>query len=293
MIYLLKHTSTYHYSGSVASSQQLLRLTPRTTAYQSCDEESVTIGPAPSERATYLDYFGNLIQFAKISEPHDKLVVTATSRVTVNQDARLLPDRGLSWEAIRDELPSDRTPEGIYAYQYVYESPKVPVLAELAAYARPSFAPGRPLIEACADLNERIFQDFEYDPASTTISTPVTEVLGQRAGVCQDFAHLMISALRSLGLAARYVSGYVRPYASGSDKENRGAADSHAWLSVFAGDIGWIDFDPTNRTRPGHLKTDHITLAWGRDYTDVAPIKGVTLGGGGHTIDVKVNIDEA
>lgn len=314
MIYQLTHTSIYQYSGSVARSQQLLHLTPRATPSQHCDKQQITIDPAPTEQADYEDYFGNPTRFANVDELHDTLVVTARSRINVNQDQRLLPDPGPTWEHVRDSLPNDRTEEGLYAYQFVYESPMVPVNPLLRDYALPSFTPGRPIIEACTDLNERIYHEFEYDPTSTTISTPVTQVLEQRAGVCQDFAHLMISALRSLGLAARYVSGYVRPLTSSTlphadaeptksakrlvpepsqPEENRGGAASHAWISVFAGDVGWIDFDPTNRARPGHLKTDHITLAWGRDYSDVAPIKGVTLGGGAHTITVQVEIEEA
>ncbi|MEM9021874.1 MAG: transglutaminase family protein [Planctomycetota bacterium] len=315
MIYQLTHTSTYAYSGRVARSHQLLRLTPRTTTLQHCAKQQISIEPAPSEQNDYADYFGNPTRYANVDALHETLVVTATSRVSVDQDLRLLPDPGPTWERVRDALPHDRTAEGLYAYQFVYESPMVPVHPRLREFALASFPPSRPLLEACSDLNQRIFHEFDYDPASTTISTPVTQVLEQKSGVCQDYAHLMISCLRSLGLAARYVSGYVRPISSAiaapdpqavaglspqhpssapdQDYENRGASASHAWLSVYAVDAGWIDFDPTNQARPGHLKTDHITLAWGRDYTDVAPIKGVSLGGGAHTISVEVEIKEA
>ncbi len=290
MIYDLTHTTTYTYAAPVARSQHLLRLEPRTTATQRCLDLRLDIHPEPSERHAYADYFGNATVYANLDQPHDKLVVTARGRINVEGDSRLLPEPGPAWEAVRDRAAADRSPEGLDVYQYVFDSPMAAASDALRAYAETSFKPQRPLLEAVEDLNRRIFSEFTYDPTATTIATPVAEALAQRAGVCQDFAHVMIGVLRAMGLPARYMSGYIRPDTGDDEPSVRGAGASHAWVAVYLPEVGWVEYDPTNHAMPSRMRTDHITLAWGRDYSDVAPIEGVALGGGQHSVAVEVDV---
>jgi transglutaminase-like putative cysteine protease len=187
-----------------------------------------------------------------------------------------------AWEAVRDLLALPLEADSIAASEFIFDSPYISALPELREYARPTFAPGRPLLSALEDLTRRIHDEFAYQPQSTSIDTPLLEVLRNRRGVCQDFAHVMIGCLRSLGLAARYVSGYIR-----SDSRFQGAAASHAWVQVFDPANGWLSFDPTNNMMPSD---SHITLAWGRDYGDVTPVKGLTRGGGGQSVEVEVEV---
>jgi transglutaminase-like putative cysteine protease len=188
---------------------------------------------------------------------------------------------------VRDRFALGQPPWWLEARQFVYESPHVPITKALADYAAPSFSPGRPWLAAVLDLTARVFSQFQYDPTATTVNTPVAQVLQNRRGVCQDFAHLQIGCLRSLGLPARYVSGYLLTAPPAGQQRLVGADASHAWLSAFCPELGWIDFDPTNNQIP---TTKHITLAWGRDYSDVCPIKGVLVGGGQHRMRVAVDV---
>ena len=189
----------------------------------------------------------------------------------------------VAWEAVRDELAAHARPETLEAFEFVFDSPFVTAGAELAAYAGPSFPAGRGLLDGVDDLAHRIHTEFTYEPNATTIDTPLLDSLKARRGVCQDFSHVMIGALRSLHLAARYVSGYLR-----SGTEYQGAEASHAWVSVYLPGTGWVDVDPTNDIRPG---TGHVTLGWGRDYGDVTPVKGIALGGGQQRVDVEVRVE--
>jgi transglutaminase-like putative cysteine protease len=216
-----------------------------------------------------------------IQERHDRFSTVATSRVRVEPREEIVDDL-TPWEAAKAALAEHVAPASLEAFEFVFDSPFVQAHPELAEYAHPSFAAGRPLVEAVSELSHRIHTEFAYEPASTSIDTPMLDALKMKRGVCQDFSHVMIGALRSLGLAARYVSGYLR---SGSD--HQGAEASHAWVGVFLPGAGWIDFDPTNDVRPG---LDHVTLAWGRDYGDVTPMKGVALGGGNQLVDVEVRV---
>ncbi len=233
------------------------------------------------------DFFGNRATYFTIEEPHDELKVKAVSRVAVAPAAPPDPAATPPWEAALASLELDRSPQGLEARQFVFDSPYVRASADLAHYAAPSFPPGRPLLDAALDLMRRIHADFRYDPRATTLSTPLREVLALRRGVCQDFAHLQIGCLRSLGLAARYVSGYLRTTPPPGRPRLVGADASHAWLSVWCPGFGWIDLDPTNAQIPSE---GHILLAWGRDYDDVSPIKGVNLGGGRHSMTVEVDV---
>ena len=189
---------------------------------------------------------------------------------------------GIPWETVRDQLAAPADDESLAASEFIFESPYVQVVKPVAEYARSSFTPGRPVVDAVRELNHRIHSEFIYKPESTSIEVPLQELMEKRHGVCQDFAHVMIGGLRSLCLAARYVSGYLR---SGADVQ--GAEASHAWVSVWVPGAGWVDFDPTNDVMPGE---GHVTVGWGRDFGDVTPVKGVALGGGGQTVEVEVHV---
>jgi transglutaminase-like putative cysteine protease len=282
MLYRARHTTLYRYQAPVSQCLSEMRLTPRALPWQSVVERTIVTEPAPASVDERKDYFGNAVSLMSILEHHDRFTTVATS--IVNVDARpAAPASSAEWEEVRDEVAALRTADAIEAIEFAFDSPFVKAGAELRAFAAESFVAGRPLLTAVTDLSHRIHKQFTYRPTVTTVDTPVLETLRTRRGVCQDFAHVMIGALRSLGLPVRYVSGYLR---SGANYE--GAEASHAWVSVFLPEFGWIDFDPTNDVMPG---AGHITLAWGRDYGDVAPVIGVALGGGKQLVEVKVRVD--
>jgi transglutaminase-like putative cysteine protease len=291
MIYRVQHVTTYLYSQPVSMCHTEAHLTPRDRPEQSLVSSELAVDPPPDGITTYRDYFGNDVTFFTVQQPHEKLVVTAESLVEVRAMPQPAPQQSTAWERVGQLLRGHRTPETLDALQYVFESPFVKPSESLAAYARDSFSTGRPIVEAALDLAQRMHREFKYDQTATTIATPIEEVLAHREGVCQDFAHVMIGCLRSLGLPARYVSGYLRTRVKDADPALVGADASHAWVSVYCGGLGWLDFDPTNNALPsGH----HVTLAWGRDYDDVSPVKGVILGGGDEqTIQVAVNVRPA
>jgi transglutaminase-like putative cysteine protease len=281
MRYRARHTTLYRYDATVSQCQSEVRLTPRALPWQSLIESRIQATPGPASTEAHKDYFGNDVTTFTILESHDRFVVEATSVVEVQP--RPTPSGDIPWEESRQELSRHARPDTLEAFEYVFDSPFVAAAAELATYARPSFAEGRGLIDAIDDLSHRIHSDFKYEPNATAIDTPLLETFKTRRGVCQDFSHVMIGALRSLGLSARYVSGYLR---SGADYQ--GAEASHAWVSVYVPGSGWVDVDPTNDVRPG---TGHVTLGWGRDYGDVTPVKGIALGGGQQLVEVEVRVD--
>lgn len=285
MIYQVRHTTTYAYTGTVSICHNRVVLRPRDSAQQACIAHELTVSPVPAVRSQYLDCFGNTVAFFAIQEPHRVLTVTATSTVEVT--AVPPPDHTPAWDAVRDALRQERSAAVLDAYQYLFESPQIPYSARLRRYALASFPPGRPLLDAVCDLTNRIYNDFAYDPRATSVSTPLRHVLRMRRGVCQDFAHVQIGCLRALGLAARYVSGYLVTTPPPGQPRLVGADASHAWVSVYCPGYGWLDTDPTNNLLPADR---HITVAWGRDYSDVSPIKGVFLGGGQHTMQVAVDV---
>jgi transglutaminase-like putative cysteine protease len=289
MTYRIRHVTEYRYPEPVSLCHNETRLTPRTTARQRCLLASVTCDPAPSYRSEREDFFGNRVGFVTIDRPHTVFRVMAESRVEMLPAEQGLDfTREVAWDEVRERLATDFSGAVLEVRPYRLESPRVPALAALAAYARPSFTPGRPLREAVVDLMARIHREFEYDPAFTTVTTPLHTVLEHRRGVCQDFAHLAIGCLRAMGLAARYVSGYLETLPPPGQKRLQGADASHAWFSVFDPEGGWLDFDPTNNVVPMER---HITLAWGRDYTDVSPLRGVLFGGGeAHGLTVAVDV---
>jgi transglutaminase-like putative cysteine protease len=192
-----------------------------------------------------------------------------------------------AWEKVRDALPLNRTEAGLAEYQFCFPSPRIPRLRELADYGRQSFTAGRPIVEAIRDLTHRINTDFTYDPTATTVNTPIDQAFQQRRGVCQDLAHVMLGCLRPLGLAGRYVSGYLKTHHAEDQPGLVGADASHAWVSVYCGEHGWLDADPTNDLLP---TTEHITVAWGRDFGDVCPVSGMFFGGGSHRLTVAVEV---
>jgi transglutaminase-like putative cysteine protease len=287
MDYQITHTTTYEYSSPVSLCQNLAHLTPREVPGQFCRETDLLVLPQPAIFSKRIDFFGNPMTFFAVQEPHRKLTVTASHRVERSSGCLPEPSETPAWEDVRDRLTADHRGEALDAYQFVFASRYARPSAELTQYALASFPSGRPLLEAALDLMRRIHRDFVYDPRATTVATPLHEVLSRKRGVCQDFAHLQIACLRGLGLAARYVSGYLLTQPPSETKRLRGADATHAWLAVYCPGSGWVDLDPTNDQIP----TDrHIVLAWGRDYDDVSPIKGVILGGGQHTVRVVVEV---
>jgi transglutaminase-like putative cysteine protease len=282
VLYKATHTTRYLYDATVSLCQSEVRLTPRGLPWQTLIESRIETTPAPASVESHKDYFGNEVSTFTILESHDRFSTVATSLVDVAPRLTVaIPET--AWERVRDTIAAHSEADTLEAFEFVFDSPFVGASPELAAYARPSFGPERPLIAAVDDLSHRIHSEFKYTPKATSVDTPVLDALRLKKGVCQDFAHVMIGALRSMRLSARYVSGYLR-----SQADIKGAEASHAWVSVFIPGAGWIDFDPTNDMRPG---TGHLTIAWGRDYGDVAPVKGVALGGGNQIVEVDVRVD--
>lgn len=285
--YTVRHETTYQYGAPVLTSLSEARLEPRNFSRQRVVDTQLTIDPSPDTLGHRLDFFGNGVAFFELQRPHRRLSVTAVSRVEVVGGGVTIHRASEPWEQVTVVVRQRLMDPYLDATQYVYDSPSVRRSNELAFYALESFTPGRPIIAALADLNHRIFSDFRYDQAATTLATPIEEVFARRRGVCQDFAHVMIGALRSIGVPARYVSGYVRGGSDASDGDLVGAHASHAWVAAFCGGAGWVEVDPTN----DHIVSDqHVVLGWGRDYEDVSPLKGLALGGGNHSVAVRVSV---
>lgn len=287
MLYNVTHATKYAYTEPVSLCHNLVHLRPRVAPRQKCHHSHLLVQPEPRALQYHHDYFGNPIALFTIQEPHKKLSITVKHRLEVSAPAVIDVHATPPWESVRDALRSEHAPEMLAAAQFTFDSLYVPRHADLAAYAAPSFAPRRPLLDAVMDLIGRIHKEFRYDAKATTLATPLAEVLRQRRGVCQDFAHLAIGCLRSFGLAARYVSGYLQTRVPAGRERLVGADASHAWLAVYCPSVGWIDFDPTNNLIPSE---QHLTIAWGRDYDDISPVKGVILGGGSHTMSIAVDV---
>jgi transglutaminase-like putative cysteine protease len=287
MKYKVTHTTIYDYSDAVPVCHNEIRLWPRDHRRQVCLQHRLRVRPEPAHTDHRTDYFGNHAGQFAIEQPHNRLTVTAVSQVQVTPPEVPAPSTTPPWEDIRDRFAIGQPPWWLEARQFVLDSPFVQASAGLRDLAEPSFTPGRPWLEAVLDLTRRIHAEFKYDPAATNVNTALDTVLRIRRGVCQDFAHLQIGCLRSLGLPARYVSGYLLTQPAPGQQRLVGADASHAWISAFSPEAGWIDFDPTNNVIPG---IGHVTLAWGRDYGDVCPIKGVVVGGGQHRMRVAVDV---
>ncbi|WP_263384170.1 transglutaminase family protein [Granulicella arctica] len=286
MVYKITHRTTYKYVYPVSVGNHVACLKPRSFPHNRLIENSLVIHPTPVTLTERVDYFGNILCFFTVQELHKELIVQAESEVIT--DIAAAERESLPWEDSAVALAQDHTLEGLDAYQFQFESPRIRIRPEFAAYALQSFTPRRPMREALLDLTSRIHRDFRFDSKVTTVRTTTEEVFKKRRGVCQDFAHVQIACLRSINVAARYVSGYLRTYPPPGKARLIGADASHAWVSAYCKDLGWLDMDPTNNVAPSD---GHVTLAWGRDYSDVSPLRGLILGGGSHTLNVEVDME--
>jgi transglutaminase-like putative cysteine protease len=285
--YTITHVTTYSYTEPVSLCQNVAHLSVRSCARQRSEPSVLSIAPDPAVIEERADYFGNPVHYFTVQEPHRELTVRAVHRVEVAPGPAHEPGATPGWEEVRDRLGRDRAPVWFDAYQFAFDSRYAAAGARYREFAAASFTPGRPILAAALHLTGRIYEGFVYDPRATTVATPVAEVFEKRRGVCQDFAHLLLACLRSLGLAARYVSGYLSTEPPAGRPRLVGADATHAWVSLFCGDAGWVELDPTNNQVPDDR---HVLLAWGRDYDDVSPLKGVILGGGQHVITVAVDV---
>lgn len=287
MHYRIHHRTVYRYEEKVSYSHHLARLTPLETPFQNRIDSRIQVDPAPDIVTSHRDGYGNPTTFFSLAFPHEQLAIDSHSEVILTERPDPLLDLSPAWETVRDSLPVSTAPADLAAAEFAFASPLCPVNAELARYARQSFPPGCPILEATTDLTHRIHAEFNFDNSATTVTTPVMDVFRKRAGVCQDFAHLQIACLRSLGLAARYVSGYLRTDPPPGKPRLIGADASHAWISVFVPELGWTDFDATNDVIP---TLNHIRIAYGRDYHDICPIRGTVYGGGSQRLEIGVTV---
>jgi transglutaminase-like putative cysteine protease len=288
VIYDVRHLTTYAYGRPVPFARCILRLLPRDDGGQSVRKSSLTASPRSSERIDGICFFGNQMTTLTISKPHRELKLDMRARVEVARPAPPFPGLTRHWEEVGALAFASRSLAPDSPAHQLYPSRLVPPVAEVVDYARESFAPRRPVLEAASELMRRIRADFTYDPDATEVSTPLAEAFHQRHGVCQDFAHIMIAGLRGLGLPAAYVSGYIRTIPPAGEKRLEGADASHAWVSLWCGpETGWIGLDPTNDLI---VADDHIVTAIGRDYADVSPLDGVIVGPGSQKVAVAVDV---
>lgn len=289
--YHVLHDTAYHYDQPVGESRQLLRLSPRTLPWQNCLAHRIEVHPEPSRIDEFVDGFGNAVTSLHLEADHAQLLIRAESWIELLPRAMLPVGESAPWESVHQDLAYRAgrrySPEALEATVFKFESTHVRVKREFAAYSQEVFSPERPLLDGVAALMERIHEEFSFDPEATDVSTPVTEVFAKKRGVCQDFSHFMISCLRSIGLPARYVSGYLLTRPPPGKPRLIGADATHAWVSVYCPRQGWVDFDPTNNLQPN---LEHITVGWGRDFADVSPLRGVILGGGEHEPEISVTV---
>ncbi|TWO73222.1 transglutaminase family protein [Caenimonas sedimenti] len=293
MLLHVTHETAYDYAPPVRTAQHMAHLKPVHNGQQQLLEHRITIEPEPAQQSDAIDVYGNTRHFFSLQAVHDTLRVVSESLVSTSAIAE--PECSLAWEQVREHLRYHRAAQYDPAAEFSFASPYVPRHADFIAYAQPSFPVGRPLLEAARELMHRIHADFEYATQATDVNTPPLEALALRKGVCQDFAHVMLGCLRSLGLAARYVSGYLLTEPPPGQTRLVGSDASHAWVSLYLpadGEHGaqWADLDPTNDRAPGE---DYVTLALGRDYSDVSPIRGVIHGGANHALRVAVTVAPA
>lgn len=290
--YRVCHKTVYGYSVPVTLSHHIARLKPRETPYQHILARSITMTPEPSFQSDETDTFGNTSTFLIAETPHNEMTIVSDFTAQITPPVYPDPAQTPSWEETKALLSFPNTPELLAAGEMTAPSCFVPLSAEIKAYAAPSFTPGRPVLESAEEIMRRIYRDFTYDSSATSIATPINETLAMKRGVCQDFAHVGIACLRSFGLAARYVSGYIRTRRA-AEAEQKGEIEmiggdaSHAWFSVYVPSFGWVDLDPTNNM---YMRSEHLTVGWGRDFDDMSPVKGIMTGGGTHTIAVDVSV---
>ncbi|TNF86784.1 MAG: transglutaminase family protein [Gammaproteobacteria bacterium] len=284
--YQIVHRTHYEYAHPVSSSYQHLHLTPRSFAKQNVMSSDLLIEPAPTSTQTRQDYFGNPVTDIVIRSRHESLNITSRALLDVNVYENILLDLSPPWEAVAALVSEPESRDAWDAARFCYPSPHIDP-REALAYAESSMAPGRPFLRSVEQITARIYEDFTYQGGVTDVQTPVEDVLRAGAGVCQDFAHLAIACVRAFGLPARYVSGYLLTRPPQGQPRLTGADASHAWISVWCPEFGWVDFDPTNNHRP---RDEHITLGWGRDYSDVSPTRGFIHGGGSQQLEVSVDV---
>lgn len=288
MKYRIKHITEYLYSNRVSHCYNLAHIIPRNSLRQRRIKSHVRVYPFASYSSKREDYFGNLAYHFEIQQPHNKLIITASSEVnTEPQRTDFTLDIGITCAEARTILSTSKDPNVLLAREYLYDSPFIKAMDELREYAAPSFADGKTLLSSVLDLTQRIFHEFAYCPESTTVSTPLEDVLKHRRGVCQDFAHLQIGCLRAMGFPAKYMSGYIETLPAPGQEKLLGSDASHAWISVYSPSEGWFEFDPTNNCMAGE---QHIITAWGRDFSDVTPLRGVLFGGGENPL-LKISVD--
>lgn len=288
MIYDIKHLTIYEYGSAVTYSTCALRLLPRDEPGQIVYASRLDIDPAPSETAERVCFFGNRVTSMTIGTSHRILQVAARTSVEIDRGPPPDPASTPAWEDVREQAYAVASLDRDSPAHFVHPSRFVPHYAPAAAYARESFPPGMPVLQGAADLMTRIHKDFKYDPKATVVSTPLSEAFEKRHGVCQDFAHIMISGLRGIGLPAGYVSGYIRTVPPPGQKRLEGADATHAWVSVWCGEThAWAGLDPTNAI---HVSNDHIILAKGRDYADISPVAGIILGSREQDVIVRVDV---
>jgi len=288
--YRIRHITEYQYADRVSHCYNLAHMIPRTSLRQTCERSQISVAPHPAFTSRREDYFGNLAFHFEIQRPHEKLVITSESDVEVfAQRSSLNLDFGITCREAKQLLKESKEDDVVLAREFMLDSPMVRASDALHEYAAPSFSDDRPLLSAVAHLTERIFKEFKYSPESTTIATPLSEVMANRKGVCQDFAHLQVGCLRAMGFPAKYVSGYIETLPPAGQEKLVGSDASHAWISVYSPREGWFEFDPTNNQIAGE---QHIITAWGRDYFDITPLRGVIFGGGEKPI-LAVSVDVA
>ena len=288
MKYTIQHKTAYVYLEPVSLCHNIARLVPRNTLEQKCTNTHIHISPKPDRINEYEDFFGNKVIYFSIEKEHRELtvqVVSEVERMTSGQVNRTrYPD--IPWEQVKIAFGSAEN-ENLEIRQYIFETSMTLWEEQIMQYALRSFIPDRPVFKATLDLTQRIYRDFEYKPGHTTVATPLGELMKERKGVCQDFAHLAIACLRSIGIPARYVSGYIETLSPAGTEKLIGVDASHAWFSVYIPEIGWTDFDPTNNCL---VSDQHITIGWGRDYADIAPLEGIILSSGSHELTVSVDV---
>lgn len=287
MRYRIRHLTHYDYDHEISVSHHVVRARPRDLPHQVCHTHRLDISPAEATQTSHQDSFGNETVLLTVERPHQAFGVAAHSEVEVSARPFPKPESTPRWEQVRDQCQEETT-VSLEAARFLYNSPLAPRSVQLRDWASPHFPPGRPLLLGLLSLMHTIHQEFTFDPTATHVSTPVAEILRKRRGVCQDFAHLTLACLRSLGLPARYVSGYLETRPAPGHPKLVGADASHAWVSAFCPGGGWIDLDPTNDILPGE---QHVTVAWGRDYGDVSPVRGVLVGAGDHRLRVSVDVE--
>ena len=286
MYYTVVHNTTYDYENPVLHGHHLAHLKPRATPNQYVAHHELSVSPEPSSSQALIDYFGNNTHQFEVLSPHDRLEVISRTELEVVAPLSHTEAPRIAWDQFAEQIRTDTSL--IAVQEFCFDSPLVRAHSSLREYAHSTFAPGRDLKDAVVEFNARINTEFKYETASTDISTPLATVLREKRGVCQDFAHVAVGCLRSLGLPARYISGYLETAPPPGKERLVGADASHAWAATYLPGFGWLDFDPTNNVLPSDR---HVTVGWGRDFSDVSPLKGVVLAGGAHRVSVGVDVE--